>query len=270
MTTRRLFFKLHNGFPEHPKTIELSDKAFRQLIETWCFCSRTLNDGNLTKTQFFRFFSSKSRGEVIKHGFVDETDSGYVMHGYLEDQQSAEHVSDVRQRRKEAGAKGGRAKAEALANSYQIGKQKGSKPLPDTDTDTDVKNPTYVGVLYSPSVTGTPRNDPGRTGTRIPANFTATAEMIRWAQDNTPNVNIALATQKFKAHHRSVAGKSQFKTDWTAAWEAWLLSDQQRANNRPQQFTTGRERKRVEADVLIAKFAAEEGYTQTTQKELTS
>lgn len=36
MSSDRLFFKLHNGFPEHPKAFELSDKAFRQLVEAWC------------------------------------------------------------------------------------------------------------------------------------------------------------------------------------------------------------------------------------------
>lgn len=250
MTTRRLFFKLHNEFPEHPKTIELSDKAFRQLIETWCFCSRTLNDGQLTKTQFFRFFSAKSRGEVLKHGFVDETEFGYEMHGYLEDQQSAEHVADVRKRRKEAGSKGGKASAEAKQNANQIGKQNSSKTQPDTDTDTDVKTPTYVGVVNSPTATGETRNGPGQMGSRIPPNFTTTGQMIRWAQDNTPNVNVKLSTQKFKSHYRSVAGKAQFRTDWVAAWEAWLLSDQQRALDRPQQFKTAAE-KNLEAGAKL-------------------
>lgn len=264
MTTRRLFFKLHNEFPEHPKTIELSDKAFRQLVETWCFCSRTLNDGQLTKTQFFRFFSAKSRGEVLKHGFVDETEFGYEMHGYLEDQQSAEHVADVRKRRKEAGSKGGKASAEAKQNANQIGKQNSSKVQPDTDTDTDVKTPTYVGVVNSPTATAPIRDEnPGQMGTRIPPNFTATAAMIRWAQDNTPNVDWKLATQRFKEHYRSVAGRQQFRTDWEAAWRSWLLSDQQRHNDRPQQFLTTTEKNLQAGALLDAKFRA-----QAAQQEI--
>ena len=47
----RLFIKIHNGFPEHPKTGGLSDRAFRNLIELWCYCSRNLTDGIVTKAQ---------------------------------------------------------------------------------------------------------------------------------------------------------------------------------------------------------------------------
>jgi hypothetical protein len=99
-------------------------------------------------------------------------------------------------------------------------------------------------------------------GTRIPANFTTDASMLRWAQDNAPNVNVKLSTQKFKSHHRSVAGRAQFKTDWTAAWESWLLSDQQRALDRPQQFKTTAE-KNLEAGAKLHQL-----YTQQEQQAL--
>lgn len=71
---------------------------------------------------------------------------------------------------------------------------------------------------------------PGQTGTRIPANFTMDTNMHAWALQHAPNVDAKTSTQKFKAHYRSISGPSQFKTDWTAAWEAWMLGDQQRIN----------------------------------------
>lgn len=70
----------------------------------------------------------------------------------------------------------------------------------------------------------------GRAGTRLPSNFTITNHMYAWALEHTPNVDAKTATQKFRSHYRSVSGPNQFKTDWTAAWEAWLLGDQQRFN----------------------------------------
>lgn len=139
MSGDRLFFKLHNGFPEHPKACELSDKAFRQLIEAWCYCSRNLNDGELTKTQFLKLFSAKSRKELLTVGFVTATDFGYEMHDYLEHQQSAEQVENRRTARATAGSKGGKAKANGLANAKQMPKQNASKPVADTDTDTDTE-----------------------------------------------------------------------------------------------------------------------------------
>lgn len=139
MSADRLFFKLHNGFPEHPKAFELSDKAFRQLIEAWCYCSRNLNDGKLTKAQFFKLFSAKSRKELLTVGFVEATDFGYEMHDYLEHQQSAEDVETLRNKRAAAGAKGGKAKARGVASAKQEPQQTPSKSVADTDTDTDTE-----------------------------------------------------------------------------------------------------------------------------------
>jgi len=133
----RLFFKLHNGFPEHPKAFELSDKAFRQLIEAWCYCSRNLNDGQLTKAQFLKLFSAKSQKELTTVGFVKANDRGYEMHDYLEHQQSAEQVENRRTARAMAGSKGGKAKANGLASAKQMPEQMPSKLVADTDTDTD-------------------------------------------------------------------------------------------------------------------------------------
>lgn len=138
----RLFFKLHNGFPEHPKTMELSDKAFRHLIEAWCYCSRNLNDGKLTKTAFFKLFSQKTRKEVLALRFVVETETGYEMHDYLEHQESAADVENRRIKRAEAGALGGKAKANNLASAKASArgplKQTPSKPVADKDKDEDV------------------------------------------------------------------------------------------------------------------------------------
>ena len=137
MSSDRLFFKLHNGFPEHPKAFELSDKAFRQLIEAWCYCSRNLNDGQLTNAQFLKLFSAKSRKELLTVGFVKPSSFGYEMHDYLEHQQSAEDVENRRNKRAMAGSKGGKAKANGLASAKQMPQQTPSKPVADTDTDTD-------------------------------------------------------------------------------------------------------------------------------------
>ncbi|MHA7210812.1 hypothetical protein [Arthrobacter sp. MDT1-65] len=138
MSSARLFFKLHNGFPEHHKTIELSDKAFRQLIEAWCYCSRNLNDGKLTNAQFSRLFSAKTRKELITAGFVVAAGTGYEMHDYLEHQESAEDVEIRRNKRIAAGKLGGKAKAENLASASHDAKQTPSKPLADIDVDRDI------------------------------------------------------------------------------------------------------------------------------------
>lgn len=68
----------------------------------------------------------------------------------------------------------------------------------------------------------------GVTGTRIPYDFKATNKMIAWALDNAPTVDSKTATQKFKLYYQSAAGKNQFRTDWQAAWELWMLNEHTR------------------------------------------
>jgi hypothetical protein len=77
--------------------------------------------------------------------------------------------------------------------------------------------------------------------------------MLRWAQDNAPNVDWKTATRKFTSHYRSVAGTNQFKTDWTAAWEAWLIGDQEKAGANRKPTTNDR----VRAGLKLADMYAE-------------
>jgi hypothetical protein len=211
----RLFFKLHNGFPEHPKAIELSDKAFRQLIEAWCYCSRNLNDGKLTKAQFFKLFSAKSRKELLTVGFVGESENGYEMHDYLEHQESAEQVEIRRNKRAAAGSMGGRAKANGLASASSHAKQTASKPVADKDEDKD----------EVPNGTSMPRS----RGSRIPADFTVAPAMVAWARANCPSVDGQRETAKFINYYQALAGAKGVKLDWVATWRNWMMNAADRA-----------------------------------------
>jgi hypothetical protein len=211
VSSDRLFFKLHNGFPEHPKAFELSDKSFRQLIEAWCYCSRNLNDGKLTKTQFSKLFSAKSRKELLTVGFVKASDFGYEMHDYLEHQQSAEDVENRRITRAIAGSKGGKAKANALANAKQMPEQTPSKPVADTDTDTDTDTPAKAGV-------------PRKRASRLNEDFTITPEMRLWASSKAPDADLITETEKFINYWIAKSGKDATKLDWAATWRNWILN----------------------------------------------
>lgn len=71
-------------------------------------------------------------------------------------------------------------------------------------------------------------HEAGLTGTRIPNNFHLTNQMQVWALDNCPNLDAKSEIVKFKTYYRSVAGKNQFRTDWNAAWELWMINAQER------------------------------------------
>ena len=127
-----------------------------------------------------------------------------------------------------------------------------------TTTSTTTSTYPLTGVSGAAEI----ERENGRVGIRIPKDFKATPEMIAWALEHCPNVNRQASTLKFKSHFNSAAGRAQFKTDWVEAWKAWLLGDQERAEQRPQQFKTATEKKQNQGAMLYAKYSAIEEQNQ--------
>lgn len=143
------YIKVDTGFPEHWKTVELSDRAFRRLVTVWCMCSRAENNGRLTDAQVSKLFSQKVRDELVAVHYLDKCESGWQMHDYLDHQTSAEHIADLRRKRAEAGSKGGRAKAEHLASAKQSVKQTASKNVPEVEVEEEIEQKTTTELPSS-------------------------------------------------------------------------------------------------------------------------
>lgn len=147
----RTYITVHDGMPEHPKVEGLSDGAFRLLVTCWCWCSRNLTDGFIAAASWDRRGTPKARRELVEVGLIEVVEGGVQMHDYLEHQRSAEQVAELRSKRAEAGSKGGKAKANRLALAKQMLKQTASKPVAETETDTEGPPLTRTpqGVLVS-------------------------------------------------------------------------------------------------------------------------
>jgi hypothetical protein len=96
--------------PEHPKAEGLSDKAFRALIDLWCYCARQRSDGTVPASRW-RKVPPKARAELTAAGLADpllpgDPDAGVVMHDYLEHQRSRDDIDELAAKRAEAGRKG--------------------------------------------------------------------------------------------------------------------------------------------------------------------
>lgn len=95
--------------PEHPKVEGLSDKAFRALIELWCYCGRQHTDGIVTDRQW-KAVNARARAELEAAGLARPMDmGGAVMHEYTEYQRSRAQIDELSAKRAEAGRKGGKA-----------------------------------------------------------------------------------------------------------------------------------------------------------------
>lgn len=135
MADERTYIKVHDGMPDHPKIDGLSDAAFRLLVTMWCWSSRHLTDGRVPAATWSKRGSARARGELMTAGLVEQApDGALLLHDYLEHQRSADEVAALREKRRLAGSKGGKAKANALA----LAKQTDSKSVPESETDTEV------------------------------------------------------------------------------------------------------------------------------------
>lgn len=92
---------------EHPKVEELSDRAFRSLIDLWCYCGRQRSDGIVTERRW-KAVPPKPRAELLAAGLAEEIGlgGGVVMHDYTEHQRSRAEVDELSERRAEAGRRG--------------------------------------------------------------------------------------------------------------------------------------------------------------------
>lgn len=205
MTAHPIFFKLDVNFTEHPRTLELSDPAFRSLMELWAYCKRLNTDGivPLTRWKSVRITSQK---QLLRH-YVKDHGTHVEMVGWLEHQQSAEQLADLRKRRAEYGRLGGLAKAHGKQDAKQTAKQTAKQNSSHIDIDIE-KELKDFGASPLP-----------RRAVALPKDFKITEAMTKWAGENCPGVDVTLQTENFKDWH--TAKGSTFK-DWAAAWRTWM------------------------------------------------
>lgn len=104
------YIRIDVQLPEHPKADELSDKAFRMLIELWCYCGRNRTDGIVTKKRWEAAGPAKARAELVKAGLAEPADGGVVMHDYLQHQRSRAEIDELSAKRTEAAKKAAAAR----------------------------------------------------------------------------------------------------------------------------------------------------------------
>ena len=119
--------KIDDSFPDHPKVIGLSDKAFRVHIEGLCYCGRFLTDGFIPTTVATKFVSSDLAiiDELCEAGLWIDLPNGYEIHDYLEHQSSKSDVTEKKETAKEK------------AKRYREAKKNKAPIEPTNDADWD-------------------------------------------------------------------------------------------------------------------------------------
>ena len=117
---KRTFITVHDGMPEHHKIEALSDKAFRALVDLWCWCSRNESDGKVPASVWLKRATPSVRRELLRDLVEQGTEGDVQMHDYLEHQRSKAEIAELRQKRSRAGSLGGKRAAATRAHDKQL------------------------------------------------------------------------------------------------------------------------------------------------------
>lgn len=129
--------------PDNPKLDGLSPSAKWTLIELWCYCGQHLTDGFVRQAKWVKFGAKRDRDALVAAGLAVPADGGWQMHDYLSHQRSRQEVTDLKEKRRKAGEKGGKAKASATAEAKHVPeqtpehvpKQTAGKPVAEAEAD---------------------------------------------------------------------------------------------------------------------------------------
>lgn len=92
------FIRVHENMPEHPKVEPLSDKAFRLLVETWCWSKRAKTNGHVQAAVWRKRGTAKVRAELVAAGLVeDDLTGGVIVHDFDDWQMTTVEIEEKQQ-----------------------------------------------------------------------------------------------------------------------------------------------------------------------------
>ena len=140
------WIRLDDNFPDHPKVITLSDKAFRTYISGLCYSSRYLTDGFLADPVVKRLDGVLSAEELVGVGLWRKAENGWEIASYSEYQTSKEQVEAAKAKNRERVAKwrekqNGYSDANGITNELVM--------EPHTHTHTPIHTHTDIEAITS-------------------------------------------------------------------------------------------------------------------------
>lgn len=120
-------------------------------------------------------------------------------------------------------------KAEAQASINLANGKKGGRPRKPRENRTETeavisenrtKSEQNPKPLNHQSINAKAKSD--ARGSRLPNNWTATAEQGRWARAERPDLNIARECDAFRDYWIGCAGAKGVKLDWDATFRNWI------------------------------------------------
>lgn len=207
----RPYIRVHDGLPDHPKVGVLSDAGFRLLVASWCHCSRYLTDGKIPAAIWQRMGPQRARGELLDSGLAVMAGDVVEMHDYLKHQRSAAEVVELKEKRREAGSRGGKAKASATASATasaiasarplakQTVKQNGSKHLAETEEVLPRTTSSGADLVVAAYIEASEKSGRGRPTRTLVGKVSSSVKRIL-EHDSIPMERLIAAARSMGAH----------------------------------------------------------------------
>jgi hypothetical protein len=228
------WFNVDDGFAFHRKAVRAGNSALGLWVRAGSWCAQQLTDGFVPSDMVPTMGTVSQAERLVAAGLWSEVDGGYMFHEWTDSGRNPSRSEVLLRRKKEAEKK---AKARAAKSAPP---QANSDSPPRTQSGLPGVVPGGVGATTplpsTPSKEDSLRSSsPRKRGSRIPDDFTVTADMVAWAREHAPNVDGRRATDSFIDYWRGRTGRDATKADWPATWRNWMRREQERADrSRPQ------------------------------------
>lgn len=103
----RPYITLTNEYPRHRKIRGLSDAAFRLHVTLMAMANEDRTDGVVLPVDL-EAKGLKAKKELLCAGLVETVDGGYVLHDYLEHQNSSDEIEAYKQEKLKRASNGGK------------------------------------------------------------------------------------------------------------------------------------------------------------------
>ena len=227
------WFKVDDGFYDHPKTDGMELEAIGLWLVCGTYCARHLTDGVVTVSRIRRFGGSDDMvATLVDSGLWTAHGDDYRFNDWCDYQPTRETVLADRERERQRKQKQRESKRNpaGVPGGVPPGVPLGQPPE---------SHPESQGVSGHPDPT---RPDPTRPPTKsvarkkqatpAPDIFPITDAMRKWAASKAPAVDIDDETEKLLDWARA-NGKTY--TDWVATWRNWMRREPQfRPRSKPQ------------------------------------
>jgi hypothetical protein len=244
------WFKVDDGLHAHRKVVRAGVAAMGLWVLAGSWSSDQLTDGwvpDYIATRLDPGQAEKHAAALVRAGlwFPDEHDGerGWWFHQWSDHQPTSKSVHDQRAAARDRMTR--LREARRLARSDD--RKAKSQDEPDVFDECSHEQLANVPANFERSSLTPTRPDPTRSsygtrttfsaasaatpkrGTRIPADFVPTAEMVAWARKHAPDVDGRYETAQFADYWAAKSGRDATKVDWVRTWQTWMRRAQKDA-----------------------------------------